>query len=150
MTERDWYFDRAGQPISLNEWARLSGDVPYRFIARTGIYSLEGKNAFEMVECEPDAIEASAPHFHVIVITIWLGLDYDARDIPQIFETTAFRRTTAKGFPSMQLQPNLCFTTDNRFDQRSYATEAEALIGHRKMVVEVMTQLYIESVRING
>jgi hypothetical protein len=37
MTQGMHYFDRKGQPIGLERWAKLWGDTSYRFIARTWI-----------------------------------------------------------------------------------------------------------------
>ena len=60
------YYDRAGNPITLEEWCELFGDTGYKIIRQTKL---------------PDG---------GLVSTVWLGLDHAFRGPPQIFETMAF------------------------------------------------------------
>lgn len=63
------YFDREGQPISLEEWSRLHRSKSYATIAKTSI-----------------------PGTHIQVSTVWLGLNrnFSRQGNPVIFETMVF------------------------------------------------------------
>jgi hypothetical protein len=64
--ERPWYYNRAGEPVSLEEWAHLFEDVSYRRVAETTIGD-------------------------VWVSTVFLGFDHQMFDGPPlIFETMIF------------------------------------------------------------
>lgn len=69
------YFDRTGAPIDAIQWADLSDDPEYRFLAQTVL---------------PDGRW---------VATIWIGIDISAgmADRPYIFETTVFVKPPAPG-----------------------------------------------------
>ena len=60
------YYDRAGTPITRDDWMRSMGDLPARVVAKTTIGASE-------------------------VSTVWLGLDHGFGDGPPlIFETLVF------------------------------------------------------------
>lgn len=64
---KTFYFDRTGEPISVDEYCRLTGDKEYRRVA------------FDRL---PDGREVS---------TVWLGLDHGwGGTEPIIFETMIF------------------------------------------------------------
>lgn len=67
------YFNRAGKPISSDEWSRLHRDMSYRRIGRDEI---------------PDDGSGQAAE----VSTVWLGMDhgFGAGHAPIIFETLVF------------------------------------------------------------
>lgn len=65
MTERDWYYDRAGQPITQDEWIALMARRDYKIVAQHQV----GESW---------------------VSTVWLGLDHGFRGSPMIFETLVF------------------------------------------------------------
>ena len=60
------YYDRAGNPITLEEVSRLLGDFPYKVVAKTTIGDSE-------------------------ISTVWLGIDHNwGGGPPLIFETLVF------------------------------------------------------------
>lgn len=67
----DRYYDRAGQPISMEEWAGLHHDPDYIRVVRSSIITPAGPGT---------------------VSTVWLGLDHNFSGIgpPVIFETMIF------------------------------------------------------------
>ncbi len=79
----------------------------------------------------------------VQVSTVWLGLDHGFGGLlgeqPIIFETMVFRRDRESGRPE--------FEGD---EQERYATEAEALAGHERMVAEVRAELEGKLVRMRA
>ena len=103
----DWY-DRAGNPISLDEWVRLRGTPGYTIVARTDLGPL-------------------------YVSTVWLGLDHGHGygGPPIIFETMVFETETQtmaglSGRP-FRYHPEVGI-------QERYATEAGARAGHVNVV----------------
>lgn len=63
---RPLYYDRDGEPITLERWIALVEDADYRRIARTDING-------------------------IVVSTVWLGIDHQFGDGPPlIFETMIF------------------------------------------------------------
>ena len=65
LAARPHYFNRRGEPISLEEWARTHSDSRYRNVAQHQIRGWK-------------------------VSTVWLGLDHAWHGPPQIFETMIF------------------------------------------------------------
>lgn len=61
------YFDRLGDPISMEKWCELMKDIPYRVIAKTKIGTHE-------------------------ISTVWLGVNHNfiSTGKPIIFETMVF------------------------------------------------------------
>lgn len=107
--DRPHYFDKAGNPISMRDWARLIeyAGLDYKIVSRTEV----------------------GPYR---VSTVWLGLDHghlrwdqDADYQPIIFETMVFGRDE-EGDPGWE-----------DFDMERYSTEEQALAGHRAMVDKV-------------
>jgi hypothetical protein len=67
MTERyDLFYDRAGEPISMEEWSRLFRDMTYKVVEKTHVGDAE-------------------------VSTVWIGADHGFGEGPPIiFETLIF------------------------------------------------------------
>jgi hypothetical protein len=86
-------YDRAGNPITLEEWGRLRENREYVVVEKTTVGDVE-------------------------VSTVWLGLDHGIGRGREIFETMLFGEETGE-------------------EQHRYATEAEALDGHRRIVEEL-------------
>lgn len=61
------YYDRQGQPITMDEWGRLIGDLEYKIIRQTPLFD------------------------GTFISTVWLGIDYGfGYGPPLIFETMVF------------------------------------------------------------
>lgn len=106
-------YDRKGQPIELMKWACLAGDDDYKTVARTFMAD-------------------------VIVSTEWVGFDdsFGLDGGPLIFTTMVFTRVP---------NPQRDFTGHVREwddDERGrWSTEAEALVGHERVVAELLAEL---------
>jgi hypothetical protein len=105
------YFDREGNRITLDEWARLRGPDTdlYRRVALTEV----------------------GPY---MVSTVWLGLDHEWRPghPPLIFETMTFLRTEWEDWLRTGLHD---------IDARRYTTEEQALDGHDELVLLITATL---------
>lgn len=104
------YFDRAGNPMGLMEWATKMEDMNYRRIALTHL-----------------------PNYKY-VSTVWLGLDHGFRltGKPQeIFETMAFEEELKFHPPGEIFKTG--FHYHEEVDCERWATESEALRGHQRM-----------------
>jgi len=119
------YFDRKGNPISMRDWTRLWDNFEYRSVGHTIVGDYE-------------------------VSTVWLGLDHGWGRSRRIFETMVFR-TSAPDFHLFEHlpedwdiakdgipdevwdeRPEVTRYTD--LDCERYATEKQALAGHKKIV----------------
>jgi hypothetical protein len=69
---QDTFFDRSGEPITLQQWLELRSDDTYRSVARTTLAA------------DGDTVD---------VITVWMGTDQrdGADDAPAVFGTIARR-----------------------------------------------------------
>lgn len=106
--DRYGYFDRQGNPISLETWAGLWGQHEYRFVLNTR-------------------------RAETWVITIWDGMDpYGMSDPVDIFETTLFRRSSSGG---VRLGADKALWSAETVER--HATEDEALRYHRSLVENV-------------
>lgn len=116
------YFDREGQPIDLHEWGRLSEDRKYKVLKQesVGVFWIS---------------------------TVWLGLDHSFRrrldptgehEPPVIFETMVFDQGPKGAEETYQGLRKVMDGDDyspwSELDAERYATEAEALAGHARMV----------------
>lgn len=109
MTDR-WppmHFDRAGEPITFDRWGELFEDREYQRVALDVYPSLEDTALGDHpLDGEPMAT----------VSTVWLGIDHGwGSPVPIIFETMIF------GGPYND-------------EQMRYATEAQAVEGHRRVM----------------
>lgn len=116
MNAHLWY-DRSGQPISLEEAAPLLATPSYRRVAFTEVTS------------------ASDPAIKFRVSTVWLGLDHDhSGSLPLIFETMVFadepdpERHQGVFNPDPAWMDMLC---------RRYSNELDAQLGHEETVILV-------------
>lgn len=107
------YFDRSGSPMGLMEWAKKMEDMDYRRIALTHL-----------------------PNYRY-VSTVWMGLDHSLRltgAAREIFETMAFEEQPKWSPPwKSELGSHNGFWYHEEVDCERWATEGEALIGHREM-----------------
>lgn len=114
--KRSRHYDRKGQPIDFMEWARLTedGGLEYKRVARTHV----GSDMF--------------------VSTVWLGLDHNFSFVgpPLIFETMVFRRVAN---PTRDAFGRLHEWDGD--EQERWSTEAEALVGHERIVAEQLALL---------
>jgi hypothetical protein len=108
------YYDRQGNPLTLEEWDALLGDYEYKRVASTEI----------------------GPYW---ISTVWIGLDmnYTGHGPPIIFETMVFSKSARdadRDDPDRELLLE--------FDCERYATEEQALRGHENMctLVRATTQ----------
>lgn len=102
------YYDRTGRPIDLLEWMSKFEDKEYQLLEATEVCS------------------------GVLASTVWLGLDHSwVPETIEIFETMVFVDLDE---PREVL--GLRFTRDGAECHR-WATEAEALAGHRSLVTEL-------------
>lgn len=104
------YYDRQGQPISLDQMADLMKDPTYKILGDTEL---------------PDGTWIS---------TVWLGLNHQyGSGPPLIFETMVFPR---KG-PSVSISQYLTDPHSGDHWQElgcwRYATEEQALVGHQRI-----------------
>lgn len=107
------FYDRAGQPITVEEWGRLFHDPTYKRVAMTDV-------------CEG-----------VYVSTVWLGLDHRLtwdHPAPVIFESMVFVERAAPMVP-----PVGTFAFEGG-ECRRYCTEAQAIAGHDQFVAELRAQ----------
>ena len=136
----EWY-NREGRRISTSEANALLGDFDYKVVARTEV----------------------GPY---VVSTVWLGLDHSYRDEgpPLIFETMVFTASALSEEnmdkpmfiegeyeqlpPIIGLPEGLKIPKRNpdresliEFDCERYATEDEAVTGHRQMVELIQATL---------
>lgn len=99
---RPLYYDRHGRPLTLMEWAPLLENKEYLLVARVDERRDDGS--------------------HVVISTVWLGLDHQIGDGPPlIFETMIF----------------IDGERDHPFDQSQWrwSTEPEALEAHNLIAV---------------
>ncbi len=112
------YYDRAGNPLTLNEWVALTQryDMDYKRVA---------------VDTVGEAYTVS---------TVWLGLNHEWREghPPLIFETMTFTAESYHDPDSTGLEDvdELDHDGDDFYSDR-YSTEAEALEGHRAIVAKL-------------
>jgi len=116
MNPHLWY-DRQGQPISLEEAAPLLAVLSYKRVAFTEITS------------------ATDPAIKYRVSTVWLGLDHShGEGLPMIFETMVFadepdpQRYQGVFNPDPAWMDMLC---------RRYSNELDAQLGHEETVILV-------------
>lgn len=127
------YFDRAGNPMTFGEWAEAMNDDEYRRVAETMVGDMW-------------------------ISTVWLGLDHGfgaitarayggERGPPVIFETMVFDQGEEA---RKRWEEEMRKRTKWRYDfgageaqdfQERYATEAQALKGHKEAVVAVEANL---------
>ncbi|WP_329521199.1 hypothetical protein [Spirillospora sp. NBC_01491] len=101
MTGRPFWFDRQGRPITIQEAEPLLADLSYKIIAK---YEEGGH----------------------LVLTVWLGADYDLSPSgpPILFQTMIF---DAARRPAEYLE--------------RYPTEAAALAGHDQAVMHLRIEI---------
>jgi hypothetical protein len=103
------HLDKDGNPLDTLEWAALFEDEEYKRIGLSAYPALEDLAAGDELNAEPVAT----------ISTVWIGinLQYGVGD-PLIFETMIF---------------------GGRWDQEQmrYATEAQALEGHQRVVEDL-------------
>ena len=111
------YYDRAGRPVPLMEYASLMATPDYKRVAYTEVTS------------------SSAPGIKYRVSTVWLGVDHNLLSgPPHIFETMVFADTPDperhKGTfnPDPAWMDMLC---------RRYSNELDAKLGHEETVILV-------------
>lgn len=118
MADREFksrYFGRDGQPITLEEWSKLTEDRKYKVVKQTTV----------------------GVHW---VSTVWLGLDHGwGRSPRMIFETLVFeqgpRRVEDRElYQGMRKLQNDDYSPWSEVDGERYSTEAEALDGHARLV----------------
>lgn len=105
------YFDRAGTPIGLGDWAALCADEDYRRVKFTDL-------GFAHVS------------------TIWLGMNMSFwLEAPLIFETMVFNATPKEfpGSPLFGIEPYMARASWDEWSRR-HATEDEARAYHRQVV----------------
>ncbi len=103
-------YDRNGEPLELMAWATAFEDAENKQVAHDVLNN--GKR----------------------VSTVWLGLDHQFGDGPPlIFESMVFstKLVLARRFPFLFRK-----TDFDELDTRRYATEAEAVAGHRELVAK--------------
>lgn len=109
------YFNRQGEPIPLEEWAKLSEDRKYKIVEQTtvGVYWIS---------------------------TVWLGLDHGwgmtGRSAkPVIFESMVFEQyrdnPEAQGLVKLM---DANYSPWNEKEMDRYETEDEARAGHARLV----------------
>ena len=113
------YFDRAGRPIGLFEWAELAADVDYKRVTETTL--VDG----------------------TWVSTVWLGLDHQlyTEGPPLIFETMVFpRHGPSVGVAQLLADPS---SGDHWREQECWRwpTEAAARAGHDQVVAKITEAL---------
>jgi len=105
-------YGRKGEPLTIEEYARLLGDMEYKRVAYDEI---------------PLTTKCPASYLS----TVWLGLDHNflLKGPPLIFETMRFAIERADSF-----HPMLDFPAPDdpslRIDQERYSTEEQASLGH--------------------
>jgi hypothetical protein len=115
----NWY-DRQGQPISMEEVEPLLATPSYKRVASTEVTS------------------ASDPAIKYRISTVWLGLDHShsSRDVepPIIFETMVFADE-----PDPERYQGMFNTGPAWMDMlcRRYSNELDAQLGHEETVVLV-------------
>lgn len=119
--DRNPRVDRTGQPMSEGDWAEASGDREYVRVAEDAVGDLR-------------------------ISTVWIGTDdrIGGWQDPQIFETMVFDHSGERRRDRSQ---KACKLLNERSEsgagdlQRRYATEENALIGHRQIVAIVKAKL---------
>lgn len=118
------YYGRTGEPISLEDWARLAEDITYRRVAY-------------------DEIPATTKYPASYVSTVWLGIDHNflLKGPPVIFETMRFALEPTeedKFLPRRKFHAVLTFPdpegSDDPSEYERYCTEEQASLGHRLIV----------------
>lgn len=109
------FFDKQGKPLAdIIEWGRLFKDPKYRKIAVD-----------------------ETPLKKYFITTTWTGYTLSVSERPLIFETMVLESKIST--LHMSLQPTE-FATPYKYNQPKdmirYATEAEAVEGHKKMLVK--------------
>jgi hypothetical protein len=126
------YYNRAGEPIGLEEWAKEMD---------TSEGGIGGRRVAE------DTIEIDG--FKVWVSTVWLGTDMSFGSGPPIlFETVAFdqddwdfRNAWRKEHGWNNTPPKRDVWPHDQEEER-WHTEKEALAGHRKIVEAILDHTY--------
>jgi len=102
------YYDRNGNPITIEEWTTLFADKDYRLLKKSK--HKEGKKEF-------------------ILSTVWLGINHSFNDGIETFETMAFELKP----PSWN-----SVIGEVNFDDlacRRYGTESDAISDHKSTIV---------------
>ena len=109
----DLYYDRQGNPMTVEEWAEAMAHLFDRVVAKTSVVETPSSSDSQAVE----------------VSTVWLGINHNwtGSGRPIIFETMVF------GGPIDQ-------------EMWRYATEQEAVAGHREVVRLVQMALQVEEI----
>lgn len=106
------YFNRQGQPITMEEW----GALRWTDDLERNDYSRVGLDTYPALEDLVDPLETRAV---VTVSTVWLGINHSwGRGIPIIFET-------------------MIFGGDYDGELTRYATEAAAAEGHQQTIDDI-------------
>lgn len=109
------HFDRAGEPLTLGEWAILNSDFEYKVVAQSDVPP-------------------------VWLSTVWLGLDhgcfgfFDGGSEPLIFETIGFPLKEGGGGPADYTEV---------FGPWRWSSEAVALRAH-EVIVTKLTDVFRE------
>lgn len=116
------YFDREGRPITREQWSNASEDRKYKVLKQetVGVYWIS---------------------------TVWLGLNHNhsGRGRPQIFETMVFEqgpsdRETREIYQGLRTltdtEDEFGYSAWRDLECERYATEAEALEGHARIVAK--------------
>lgn len=98
------YFNRAGEPVDLFEWAREFED-PSRVLARSHVKGRRGE---------------------VIVSTVWIGIPAFGAGRPMIFESMVFELRAPRW-------NDVIGEWEDDLEQWRYADEREALDGHEQL-----------------
>lgn len=111
---RPVYFDRKGEPISLEQWGMMRhGEDP----TANDEYTRVGLDIYPSIEDSANPLDYEAI---VTISTVWVGMNLSIGfpGPPLIFET-------------------MCFGGDYDQSCMRYATEAEAEEGHRRTVEDI-------------
>lgn len=114
MTERPRYYDRQGNPMSLEDWGRRFENVPNKIVR-----------------------QEHTPNGRYWISTVWLGLDHSWGDGPPlIFETMVFPQSVDKQYDALEdlVEGEPEYGRWSELACERYSTEEEAIAGHEAMV----------------